>query len=287
MQRLGLTAKDVGIKVNSRKILQCVVEKAGVKPKDFAAVCVIVDKLEKLPREEVERQLADLKLSSSIIDVITNTLSLKKLEDIAAAIGSDHEALADLRNFFALMEAYGFGDWVQFDASVVRGLAYYTGIVFEGFDREGKFRAVCGGGRYDNLLTQYGRSEQLQCCGFGFGDCVIMELLEDKKLLPTLAQQVDDIVIPFDESMRPHATNILQRLRLAGRTADIVLDKKKMAQAFSFADRIGAVRAILIAPDEWAAGKITVKHLREGKGKEGGTEGERGNVIPVEELFHS
>ncbi len=76
---------------------------------------------------------------------------------------------------FEIAEAYGFADWLIFDASVVRGLAYYTGIVFEGFDRNGELRAICGGGRYDELLTTYGSEVTVPACGFGFGDCVIMD----------------------------------------------------------------------------------------------------------------
>jgi histidyl-tRNA synthetase len=284
-EALGLTAKDVGIKVNSRKVLQCVVEHAGVPKEKFAPVCVIVDKMEKLPREEVEAQLRALGLDASIVDTITAALSLKSIDEVAERLSSSGAASAEttavvdeLRSFFNLINSYGFGDWIQFDASVVRGLAYYTGIVFEAFDREGKFRAICGGGRYDNLLSTYGSRDQIPCCGFGFGDCVIAELLEEKKLMPKLLPSVDDIVIPFDESMRPAATQVLRALRAKGRTADIILDKKKVAQAYSYADRIGANRAVLVAPDEYANGQVQVKMLREG------THGGRGEPVAIKDL---
>nr|CCC48364.1 putative histidyl-tRNA synthetase, fragment [Trypanosoma vivax Y486] len=257
MERLGLTSKDVGVKINSRKVLQTVIMKAGVSIDQLAPVCVIVDKMEKLPREEVVAQLVAIGLESNIVDDITATLSLKSI--------------------------CGYGDWLIFDASVVRGLAYYTGIVFEAFDREGKFRALCGGGRYDKLLTTYGSPTPVSCAGFGFGDCVILELLHEKKLLPELRHIVDDLVIPFDESMRSQALGVLRRLRDAGRRADIVLDKKKVVQAFNYADRIGAIRAVLVAPDEWSRGEVRVKMLREGSGKGEGP-GERGVALPVEEL---
>lgn len=149
-------------------------------------------------------------LDSHIIDSITASLSLKSIDEIAIKIGVEHEAVKELRLFFDLIAGYGFADWVVFDASVVRGLAYYTGIVFEGFDREGKFRAICGGGRYDNLLTLYGSPSPIPCAGFGFGDCVIMELLNEKNLLPCTAHHVEDVVIPFDESMRSAALSVLR-----------------------------------------------------------------------------
>lgn len=279
MELLGLTAKDVGIKVNSRRILQTVIESAGVPPEKFAPVCVIVDKMEKLPREEVEQQLIALELEPSIVDLITKTLQLKSLDEIAKTIGEGHDALKDLRICFDIVAAYGYGDWVVFDASVVRGLAYYTGIVFEGFDRAGQLRAICGGGRYDNLMTTYGAPQPVPCAGFGFGDCVIVELLKDKKLLPQLAHGVDDVILPFDESMRVPATKILRMLRDAGRTADIILDKKKVDKAFNYADRIGATRAILVAPDEYAQGKVRIKMLREAK-----AEGDKGIEVAIADV---
>ncbi|CCW61731.1 unnamed protein product [Phytomonas sp. EM1] len=281
MEQLGLTSKDVGIKVNSRKVLQTFVTQVGVSPELFAPVCIIVDKMEKLPREEVEQELAKLGLSPNIIETITSTLKMGSLDEIAEKIGADHAAVVELRSFFDLIAAYGYADWVLFDASVVRGLAYYTGIVFEGFDREGKFRAICGGGRYDNLLSLYGSPNPIPCAGLGFGDCVIVELLKEKNLLPSIPQKMDDVVIPFDESMRPAALKILKALRSQGRCADIIMEKKKIVQAFSYADRVGAVRAVLVAPDEWSRGEVRVKMLREGGGKDSN---DRGISIKFDDL---
>merc|ERR1719498_706720 len=110
--------------------------------------------------------------------------------------------MREMNELFALAEAYGFGDWIIFDASVVRGLAYYTGIVFEGFDRKGELRAICGGGRYDKLLSVYGSEQVVPACGFGFGDCVIMELLREKKAVPELTPKIDFVVMAYSEQMR-------------------------------------------------------------------------------------
>uniref|UniRef100_A0A0A9YBN7 histidine--tRNA ligase n=1 Tax=Lygus hesperus TaxID=30085 RepID=A0A0A9YBN7_LYGHE len=109
-----------------------------------------------------------------------------------------------------------------------------------------------------------------------------MELLKDKQLLPCPLHLVDDVVIPFDESMRAAALVVLRRLRDSGRAADIILDKKKLQQAFSYADRIGAKRALLLAPDEWSRGEVRVKMLREGAGKESN---DRGQAVLLSELF--
>ena len=122
-------------------------------------------------------------LAAEAIEGILQALSLRSVAEREGVVGADSPAVADLRRLFELAAAYGYADWLVFDASVVRGLAYYTGVVFEGFDRAGTLRAICGGGRYDRLLGTFGGEDQ-PCAGFGFGDAVIVELLKDKNLLP-------------------------------------------------------------------------------------------------------
>ncbi|XP_039808279.1 histidine--tRNA ligase, chloroplastic/mitochondrial-like isoform X2 [Panicum virgatum] len=178
-QRLGITSSDVGIRVSSRKVLQAVLNMYSIPEHLFTEVCVIVDKLGKLTRDEIEKELMSTGLSSEAVQGIIEVLSLKSLSKLEEVLGSGVEAVADLKKLFSFAEQYGYADWICFDASVVRGLAYYTGIVFEAFDREGKLRAICGGGRYDRLLSTFG-SEDIPACGFGFGDAVIVESLKDQ-----------------------------------------------------------------------------------------------------------
>ena len=262
-ERLGLKAGDVGIKVSSRKVIEGVLDKAGVPAEHFAAVCVLVDKLDKLPREAIEEDLATLGLDSSLVDTMLATLSLGELTQLEDALGADSPALADLREFFGLAQAYGIADWLVFDPSIVRGLAYYTGIVFEAFDNGTLQRAICGGGRYDHLLSAYG-GKDIPACGFGFGDMVLLEVLKDRDLLPELSTGVDDVVFAFDGSLRSAAIEVAGRLRRAGRSVDLILEDKKVKWAFKHADRTGAARVVLVAPDEWAAGQVRIKDLASG-----------------------
>lgn len=262
-QRVGLGAEDVGIKISSRKVLQSVLEELGVTGEQFAPVCVLVDKLEKLPREELEEEFAALGLAASTVDRIIETLSINELDALAGVLGEDHEAVVELRTLWSLAAAYGYEDWLQLDASVVRGLAYYTGTVFEAFDRGATLRAICGGGRYDRLLSTFGGKDQ-PACGFGFGDVVILELLKDKGVLPELPRGIDDVVFAWRESLRPAAVQVARQLRGAGRKVDLILEKKKVKAAFKHADRLGARRMIMVAPDEWERGEVTVKDLAAG-----------------------
>lgn len=263
-KRLGLTSKDVVIKVNSRKVLQDVLTPLGITAELFAPVCVIVDKLDKLTAEEVTKQLTDLKLEASVIEKIKETLTIKDLDELKKKLPENSVVVQDLTLLWDLAKAYDFDDWIIFDASIVRGLAYYTGIVFEAKDRKGELRAICGGGRYDKLLSTYGSKQDVPMAGFGFGDCVIVELLKEKNLLPDLSPQIDDLIICFDESLRTVGCKVANKLRSAGRRVDLqLIPKKKVTWCFEYADRIGAQRAVFVAPDEWARGEVRIKNLRE------------------------
>lgn len=261
--RIGLSSDDVGIKVSSRKVLQGVLESLGVTEESFVPVCVLVDKLDKLPREAIEKDMAALGLDSVVIDRIVETMSLKSLDDLADVLGEESEAVAELRQLFRLAEQYGYAEWLQFDACIVRGLAYYTGIVFEAFDRGESLRAICGGGRYDRLLSTFG-GKDIPACGFGFGDVVIVELLKDKGLLPDTSRAIDDLVFAFDSAQRGAAASVAGQLRAAGRSVELVLEDRKVKWAFKRADRVGAARVVLVAPDEWQRGEVRVKDLVSG-----------------------
>jgi histidyl-tRNA synthetase len=261
--RIGLSADDVGIKVSSRKVLQGVLESLGVTEERFVPVCVLVDKLDKLPREAIEKDMAALGLDSLVIDRIVETMSLKTVDGLAEVLGEESEAVAELRELFRLAEQYGYAEWLQFDACIVRGLAYYTGIVFEAFDRGESLRAICGGGRYDRLLSTFG-GKDIPACGFGFGDVVIVELLKDKGLLPDTSRAIDDLVFAFDSAQRGAAASVARQLRAAGRSVELVLEDRKVKWAFKRADRVGAARVVLVAPDEWQRGEVRVKDLVSG-----------------------
>ena len=266
-EELGLTSDDIVIRISSRKVLEEVLGSLGVEGDLFGKTCIIVDKMDKLPSEVIEEQLSDLGHSSEVISKIQSVLGIKDMDDLTNALEKDSAAITELTTLFDLVDSYGMSEWLQFDASIVRGLAYYTGSVFEAHDREGKFRAICGGGRYDNLLSTLG-GKDLPATGFGFGDMVIMELLEEKNLIPELISGVDDIVLPLSQDLRDIAVRVAAALRLSDRTVDLVLEDKKMKWAFKHAERVGAKRLVLLAPDEWSRKMIKVKDLETGEEKE-------------------
>lgn len=267
-ESVGITSKDVGLKVNSRKVLGAVLKNAGVPDSRFAETCVIIDKQDKIGAEEVIKLLVEkVELPKKVAEQIVAATAAKTLEEFATIAGvRDSEDVKELQTLFNLAEDYGYGDWLQFDASVVRGLSYYTGVVFEGFDKAGVLRAICGGGRYDRLLTLYGSPKEVPCCGFGFGDCVIVELLKEKGVLPSFSAKLDYVVAAWNADMMGKAMNVARRLRLAGKTVDVYMEPgKKVAKAFNYGDRVGADKVAFVAPDEWEKGLVAIKDLRIGQ----------------------
>ena len=264
---IGLTAKDIVIRVSSRKVLEEVLGSLGLEGDIFAQTCIIVDKMDKLSSDVIEDQLSDLGHDSKVVTTIQAVLGIKDMNSLQKALKDESVAVSELNLLFDAIDSYGISEWVEFDASIVRGLAYYTGAVFEAHDRTGEFRAICGGGRYDKLLSTLG-GKDLPATGFGFGDMVIMELLAEKGLIPELVSDIDDIVIPLNSDLRNGAVMVAASLRNSGRTVDLVLEDKKMKWAFKHAERIGAARLVLLAPDEWSRKMVKIKDLDTGEESE-------------------
>ena len=266
-RNVGLSSDDVGIKVNSRGVIAEVLTELGVPPEKFAATCVLVDKLEKVPIDAIQGELEELGLEKSTIEKLTSVLTNTSIESISAVLPPDSNAIQQLSQLFTLCKSYGIEDWIMFDASVVRGLAYYTGVVFEAFDRKGVLRAIAGGGRYDKLLETFG-GDPTPAVGFGFGDAVIVELLKERNILPSFeGSGFDTVVFAMSDDLYGVAVEVASKLRAEGQTVDLILEEKKAKWAFKYASRIEAKYVVIVASDEYANGEVTVKDLSLGEQK--------------------
>jgi histidyl-tRNA synthetase len=278
LDALSLDRGKVKIRLNSRALLEESL-RSGVlakRPGAFAPLCVVIDKLDKIGAEAVTELLCEpagaVGLSAGEAESVLAMLAARSLDEAARFAAEDSQALADLRQLYALLDAYGIADQVPFDASVVRGLAYYTGVVFEAFDAGGTLRAIAGGGRYDRLAETLG-GKPVPAVGFGFGDAVIGELLDDEGLWPVLGQDVQDVVYAFGAAEKPAAIAVARRLRAAGRRTLLSLGSAKLKRVLGDADKAGVERVWLIGEDERARGVVKVRDLAKKEEREEPIEG--------------
>jgi len=268
--RVGLGRGDVGIRISSRALLEETLRDTVLRGREevFQPLCVAIDKLEKIGAEAVVALLTDpaggIGLDAADARFVVDWLALRDLAEAVKQAPAGSEAADRLRRLFDLLEAYGVADRCTFDASVVRGLAYYTGIVFEAFDAERKLRALCGGGRYDHLLETLG-GPPVPAVGFGFGDAVIAELLAFRGLVPDLPRRLDAVVFGFGEAEHRAAVRVAEALRAQDRSVELVLSGARLKRVLSDADRAGARRVYWIGPEELARGEVAVRDLASGE----------------------
>jgi len=264
--RIGLEASDVRLRLNSRALLEEALREGilRARPEVFEPLCVIVDKLEKIGADGVLDLLCDpsgpVGIERAEARHVVDGLEARSLDDAARLHREDSPALAELRRLFELLDAYGLAERVVFDASVVRGLAYYTGTVFELFDAAGQLRSLCGGGRYDGLVQKLG-GPALAAVGFGFGDETTLELLAEKQRKPELGRDLDDVVFALSEAERPAAIRVASHLRAQGRAVDLVLSGSRLKRVLADADRAGATRVVLIGSAELERSVMKVREL--------------------------
>jgi len=265
MRELGLTQADVNARVSDRRLLDALLSHAGVKPESVAAVYAVIDKRGREPRE-ISREKLVSSAGPDAADRIEALLEMHSLDEIAASVGDApalHPHIDRLRQYLAYVDALGFSEWVRLDLSIVRGLAYYTGIVFELFDTAGEFRAICGGGRYDTLLETLGGVD-LPALGFGMGDVVLGELLRKRGMFPEPAARTDYWVVSDDETMTPEIMRVASQLRRAGRSVEYPLRQQQLARQLKAASAAGSDKAVLLKRDEFPGGNVTVKDLGDG-----------------------
>jgi histidyl-tRNA synthetase len=238
------------------------------RPAAVAPLCVAIDKLDKIGSDAVEVLLTDpggsVGLDADGARFVLSWLELRDFDRAREHAPDDSKSAAEVARLFDLLGAYGLADRVVFDASIVRGLAYYTGVVFEAFDSERSLRAICGGGRYDRLLETLG-GPATPAVGFGFGDVVIAELLSDLGRLPDCARSLSAGVFPFGEPERAAAVRVASALRAQGESVELVTGQPKLKRVLADADKSRARYLYMIGPDELARGEVLVRDLESGE----------------------
>ena len=258
-ESMGLTKKEFKVFINDRRILNSILSQINV-PKDMHnTVMVILDKRDKISSDVLVNMLEDAGMSDKQVGQLNEFLSNTDLKDLQANL-SDTTGVENLDNLMDMMDTAGYSDYLKFDISIVRGLSYYTGAVFEVNSPEKKHRAICGGGRYDSLLSAFG-GETVPAVGFGFGDVVVLDVLKELGRFPELPKKLDYTIIPFANEQVGIALKIASELRMRGSAVDCNFSMKKMKKTMRQADESGAAKAILLFPEELAEDKVVIRDM--------------------------
>ena len=252
LKEAGLKPDQVTIYVNNRRLMDAAFDKLEIPKTLGKKVFRVVDKLDKLSEPAWRKYALESGLNEKQVDQL---LALLNNDDL----WKESEELVEL---FDLLETFGIQDYVRYNPRVIRGLDYYTGTVFEAFELGGKGRAIFGGGRYDNLVADVG-GKPLSGVGFAMGDVVIELVLEDAGVVPAgLGEKPQVLVTVFEEATLPESLKAAATLRDAGLRTVVYPEADKMGKQFKFADKLDIPVAVILGPDEVAAGQVAVKNLK-------------------------
>jgi len=252
MRAFSLTSSDVVVRVSDRRILQAFLESLGVPAGAITRVYGVIDKLDRTPAEVSAEKLAALGVSAEAIDRIVTIASVGLAEVKERLAGSPAAVHADeFERYLAYSSALLGGDasWLELDLSIVRGLAYYTGIVFELFDRSGEFRAICGGGRYDTLLQSLGGAD-MPALGFGMGDVVLGELLRSKGLMRPAGTAAEYWLAADETTPIEQVMSEASRRRAAGHSVEYALRPQSLSKQKKAAQASGAKEFVTLSNDD-------------------------------------
>ena len=255
LRSIGLSSDEVAIFINSRRLMERKLAEIGVEDELCMEVFRLIDRRDKLPADRWQAWALEMGLSEDQLEALKALLS-----DADLWQESD-----ELRQVFATAEAMGLADYLVYDASIVRGLDYYTGPVFEAYDRARRFRAIFGGGRYDDLVADVG-GERITGVGFAMGDVIVELLLErvgKRPELPTSPSQV--LATLFSADLYAETIALAGRLRAAGINTEQVLDPIRLGKQIRYADRKGIPYVVILGPDELKSGQVVLKNLATGE----------------------
>jgi histidyl-tRNA synthetase len=270
LRSTGLTEQDIVAKISSRKLLAALLRNIGIAEEKLTVLYPILDKKSKIPAEAFDEILRKEVPDTAAADTILKLMDLHNADDIAGLVNLNEDAraaLSELQGLFDILGAMGVGAYCRFDMSIVRGLAYYTGMVFEVHDAVGDLRAVCGGGRYDNLLRDFG-GPAMTAVGMGMGDCVLEILLREKGILKddTLAtKKLDYFIAVAEPTLADKAVELAAMIRLAGFSCEFPYKTGGLGKQLKQASGYNVSRTIILGQEFVTEKKLVVKDMATGQ----------------------
>ncbi|MBN2323030.1 MAG: histidine--tRNA ligase [Spirochaetes bacterium] len=271
--RLGLKEDDFVVKINNRDFVSVFFRDAGIGEKDERELYKIIDNAPKVPPEVTDERIGDLGIDGKQKQALDEYLGIKNIEDLERMKYSN-PGKESLLAVFSHIQAAGFGPYCALDVTVVRGLDYYTGTVYEIFDKGERMRAICGGGRYNHLLREFGGLE-VPACGFGMGDVVLGDILEKRGLLPEYEKKVDYFLVRISEDQLPVLLETARTLRKKGHTVEYAYRPTSVKKQMAKASKAGAASALIFGREEMEEKSVRVKDLRSGEEK----------TLPLADIF--
>lgn len=248
LQSLGLTPQDASIDLNDRAFTSERLKQGGITDAQMEAAMRFIDRAPKLSAEEQPAYAQKLGLSD------------KQFNTIQTLITDTSSPSPTITAVTEQLKQKGLGEWAQFNPTIVRGFNYYTGLVFEVSDRDKNYRAMLGGGRYSNLVEQVG-GKPISGIGFGMGDMVLLNFLEEKGLLPEYKPAIQAVVIALDDSLTDEATAVADKLRQSAIPTLFYGTTKEVGKALKFTNQKQATYAVLLGQNEAQAQQVTVKNM--------------------------
>lgn len=262
LRAFGLGPRDVKVRLSDRRVLRALLLSEGLTEDQLGTAYRVIDKVERDARPKLEQELTKLVARPAAVFAIADIRGEDELRKRVEAAGcvSDAESLFEC---LAALRAMHLDEFVEVDLSIVRGLAYYTGIVFELFDAARSLRAICGGGRYDGLLKALGGVD-LPALGFGMGDVVLGELLRERGMGREPSTRLDAFLVAVGGDDVSPVLGLAHALRDRGVAVEYALRIASVRKQLELAAARQAPRAVIVGPDERAAQAAVVRDLQTG-----------------------
>lgn len=255
---LGLGKNDLRIKINSREVLEKRLAGLGIAKEKFKDIIRIIDKKDKVEKEIFEEMFVDEGIKENEVTNFINVL-----------FSNDFSDSPRLVSIFEMLKNLKAEDFVEFDPTIARGLDYYTGIVFEGWESSKRLRAIFGGGRYDNLVNEVGGKTKISGIGFAMGDMVIEELLSLYNKLPVLSIDKPKVLVTvFSEKTASYSAKIAEEIRNEGIPVEVYPKAdEKLGKQFKYASDNEIHLVVVLGPDEIQRNEVTIKNMLSRKQK--------------------
>ncbi len=267
LMQAGLSSDDIVVQISSRRLIAAMLEFFGIEKEQLDKVYGVLDKKSKIPKETFEKMLEEIITDEAKRKRVLELMAVNSFEQLEFLAGSDakaKDAIEELKRLFEYLNLMGITEYCRFDISIVRGLAYYTGIVFEIYDKSEQLRAICGGGRYDNLLSDFG-GPKVSATGMGMGDCVLGIILEEKGLFKEAAEnKIEYFVAYADEALQKEAIKLIAKLRRSGMKTDFSYKGGSLGKQLKQASMQGAAKCVILGQEWTQKSELIIKDMKTG-----------------------